>query len=125
MFLNPRRTRAAPAGLGVLGKCRRRSRALCPAPGLIFPGRLQSVAGGCPLPYGIPDLGLLTGTAIGPGRSRARSASSGQEGAHGLPAWWRVTAVACARWLTMGQPKPPVPPWRSGTRSRGPWGQDS
>lgn len=42
-----------------------------------------------------------------------------------FPPAWRVTAPACARWLTIGQPKPPVPPWRSGTRSRGPWGQES
>lgn len=36
-----------------------------------------------------------------------------------LPTPGRVTLVVWARWLTTGQPNPPVPPFRSGVRMRG------
>ncbi|WP_406322769.1 LLM class flavin-dependent oxidoreductase [Streptomyces sp. NBC_01637] len=55
------------------------------------------------------------------GRIRVGSlALPGQKGAEALPLGARrVTAVVRARWLTMGQPHPPVPPFKLGVRMRG------
>lgn len=64
------------------------------------------------------DPGKVNGPPPG---ERSRLGATGPEGHWTVlpPGTRRVTAVVRAKWLTMGQPNPPVPSFRSGVRMRG------